>query len=1532
MRPKAALNEGRHLVIDPHVQGQHINVATWKTFCSNKIVTSRYTLWDFLPRQLAYQFSKIANIYFLLVAILQMIPNLSSTGRWTTIMPLAIFTMIAIAHEGYDDIRRYRQDKVENNKECRVLRVLRDNATQTSDGDGQKQEAPATSNSRSQRRKVSPYDLLVSLLPSKSQAASENASASVSNDDASHKDVSSAGTATAPPIDRKVGKQAMQVAVESDTDTSCSASMDSRSDRRVAIWQTIKWRDIKVGDFIELSDGEWVPADILVLHAPNDTGSCYVETAALDGETNLKLRQALHATNALCGTKEDLARFEAIIDTEPPNQDLYNFDGRIQLLDDKPPHPLSATQLLLRGSILRNTPYIYGYVIFSGEETKVRKNSSKRARTKAPRLQMYVNRAVIAVFTLLLTLSSIGIGLYVHFRQGRWSEIQALGSSHSPALTFFTYIILLNTLIPISLYVTLEIVKTVQASFIDNDLQMYHEASNTPASAQTCTINEELGQVSYLFSDKTGTLTDNVMVFRKMTVGGLSYQHDGQYKSATSTKVVDIPVLLPADGELATGTLTAAPPSLDQMYETRSTGSSTSVSPIHATANQCRILRASFSVARSPTLPETRQPASLTGPMSPPTVSTSPEGALDIITASPSVMNSVENEKGALQEKPPVVSTDFSGSGKTPHNPRERATLDLQHRHPRKHRKTLSSPSTQQLRTLAVHTASIPTFSDEAGDASHRHLMGHKRGKSSRIVDPELPPTSVLCAKLLTDIRSQHHQRTLFFLLSLSLCHTVVPNNDGGTGGQRRTYSASSPDEKSLISAAAELGFEVTRRTHSHITIESVYVANNEPIDYRVLSVIEFTSARKRMSIVCELPDGRILLICKGADSTVLDLLHKQHTGPTVTARKVSEAAPVANLGHRKAVSAIHGIAARKFAHRATASASHVEIDKLTDSLSVPSALWARHGSHSDDGTSPRSANAKRHAENKAKEPAAEPASSLESFGDHMHRMFAKSFAGVAGAFSDPLDHARFVQATIRDINRFATEGLRTLLYAHRFVTREEYEAWSQVYNAASSAINDRAEQIEEAANMIERDLTLTGATAIEDKLQEGVPETIEKIRRAGIKLWMLTGDKLETAINVGQSCRIIYADSITIVLVNNAGLKTQMEMARRDIRSGKACHPVVVLEGPTLASIEQDPVLTSLLIDIGVASESVICCRVSPAQKSHVVRLIKQRVQQSVTLAIGDGANDIVMIQEAHVGIGITGKEGMQAARAADYSIAQFRFLLRLMFVHGRWSYVRVSRFVLGTFYKNATFYLTQFFFQSYNGFSGTSLYESWSVTVFNTIFSCLPVIFVGVFEQDLSDTTLLNVPELYSHSQRHGSFNLPVFALWMLSAIYQSAVCFYIPVALDGSLVLNPWHSREYIQAEQLVGLSLTVYTCVVFVVTLRIAYLENRNWNLPTHIGAGLSIASWFIWLLLMNRLYSNSADAYSLFDVFYEVASTLKFWAVVVLTTSIAFIPVILGKLYLHYQFPSDVQIYQEMERRYKKEAATLIPNKVNATQI
>lgn len=296
-----------------------------------------------------------------------------------------------------------------------------------------------------------------------------------------------------------------------------------------------KWKDLKVGDVVKVEKDEYFPADLILLSSSYEEAMCYVETTNLDGETNLKLKQALDSTSNL-HDDSTFENFKGIIRCEDPNANLYAFVGSLEI--EEQPYPLSPQQLLLRDSKLRNTDYIYGVVIFTGHDTKVSQNSTAPP-SKRSKIERRMDKIVYLLFGLLIVMSFIGsifFGISTREdlqdgRMKRWylrpDETDIYNDPNKAAvsavLQFFTALMLYGYLIPISLYVSIEVVKILQSVFINQDIQMYHEETDKPAKARTSNLNEELGQVETILSDKTGTLTCNSMEFIKCSIAGVSY-------------------------------------------------------------------------------------------------------------------------------------------------------------------------------------------------------------------------------------------------------------------------------------------------------------------------------------------------------------------------------------------------------------------------------------------------------------------------------------------------------------------------------------------------------------------------------------------------------------------------------------------------------------------------------------------------------------------------------------------------------------------------------------------------------------------------------------------------------------------------------------------------------------------------------------------------------------------------------------------------------------------------------------------------
>ncbi|KAK2176219.1 hypothetical protein NP493_675g03060 [Ridgeia piscesae] len=470
-------------------------------------------------------------------------------------------------------------------------------------------------------------------------------------------------------------------------------------------------------------------------------------------------------------------------------------------------------------------------------------------------------------------------------------------------------------------------------------------------------------------------------------------------------------------------------------------------------------------------------------------------------------------------------------------------------------------------------------------------------------------------------------------------------------------------------------------------------------------------------------------------------------------------------------------------------------------------------------------------------------------------------------------------EVTMQHLEEFATLGLRTLCIATTDLSEATYSHWKEDYHQASTAIVDREKKVAAIAEKIEKNLTLLGATAIEDKLQDGVPESIDKLARAGIKIWVLTGDKQETAINIGFSSKLLK-QGMEIVVLNTDSLDETREELKKQQQPKRDGATALVVDGQTLEyalsyDCRQD------FITFAVECQAVICCRVSPLQKAELVELVKNHVK-AITLAIGDGANDVGMIQAAHVGIGISGVEGLQAVCASDYAISQFRFLTKLLLVHGAWNYSRVTKLILYSFYKNICLYVIEFWFAVVSGWSGQIVFERWIIGLYNVIFTAAPPLALGLFDRHSTVKNLLQCPALYEVSQNSTLFNVQIFWLWIINAVYHSVILFWMPVcALSHDIAFKDGKVGDYL------FLGNMVYTYVVITVCLK-AGLETSAWTMLSHLSIWGSIASWFLFLAVYSHMWPTFDLAPVMVGMDKYVFGCFLFWMMLLLVPFAALI--------------------------------------------
>ncbi|XP_071693969.1 phospholipid-transporting ATPase 6-like [Rutidosis leptorrhynchoides] len=1013
------------------------------------------------------------------------------------------------------------------------------------------------------------------------------------------------------------------------------------------VFDSKQWREVCVGDIVKVKKDEFFPADLLLLQSSYEDGMSYVETMNLDGETNLKVKRALQNLSFPIVDDDKSSHFKdfkATIRCENPNSNLYTFTGNLEY--DGHIHPLEPAQLLLRDSKLRNTEFVFGVAVFTGNDTKVMQNTTQ-SPSKRSKIELQMDKIIYLLFGLLIFISIVsasGFGLFVRNMVPFWWYLMPDVPGEDFDINNFlisglrhlvTALMLYGYLVPISLYVSIEAVKILQARFINNDLHLYDEVTGVPANARTSNLNEQLGQVDTILSDKTGTLTCNQMDFLKCSIAGCPY---GKRLSEV---------------ELAAAKQIAA-----QLESNDAESSSDDAA------------------------------------------------SLEAITI---------NDDGNVNKKETIKGFSFQDDRLQNGN-------------------WLKEPNADVI---------------------------------------------------------------LLFFRILAVCHTAIPEVNEKTG--ELTYEAESPDEGAFLVAAREFGFHFIKRTQNSVVVRERLSKDQEPVEkeYNILTLLDFTSKRKRMSVIVRDETGQILMFCKGADTIIFDRL-------------------------------------------------------------------ASNGK-------------------------------------------------------------MYLESTTKHLNDYGDAGMRTLALAYKKLEESEYSNWAEKFHKAQIASGpNREELLEELSDSMERELTLVGSTAVEDKLQKGVPECIDRLALAGLKIWVLTGDKMETAINIGFSCSLLRQGMKQICIVVDAemlaesgknvikeNILTQITNAAQMIQNKKDTRNspfALIIEGKTLTYALEDD-LKFQFLNLAVNCASVICCRVSPKQKALVVRLVKEGTGRT-TLGIGDGANDVGMIKEADIGIGISGVEGMQAVMASDFSIAQFRFLERLLIVHGHWCYKRISKMICYFFYKNITLALTLFYFEAETGFSGQMHYDDWYMLLYNVFLTSCPVLALGVLEKDICAEFCLQFPALYQQGPKNLFFDWYRIIGWLANGVYASFVIYLVNLK-----IFSPESFRKEGQTADMYVIGTAMFTSIIWVVNVQIFLISHYLTRVQLHTIWG-SIVVWY----LIVYIYGMMPVKWSSGNIYHQLTEVLgpahKFYLSTVFVTLLCNLPYLIHISYQRCYNPEDHHVLQEMKNLRK----------------
>lgn len=405
-----------------------------------------------------------------------------------------------------------------------------------------------------------------------------------------------------------------------------------------------------------------------------------------------------------------------------------------------------------------------------------------------------------------------------------------------------------------------------------------------------------------------------------------------------------------------------------------------------------------------------------------------------------------------------------------------------------------------------------------------------------------------------------------------------------------------------------------------------------------------------------------------------------------------------------------------------------------------------------------------------------------------------KIFVLCKGADSSVIEksiHSTNIQLVNRQINEFALVGWRTLVIAFKEIDQTQLDYYNSILRDAYNDISSQETKLNNAFDIIESNFIILGATGIEDRLQDDCAITLELLREAGIKVWVLTGDKTETAVNISQSCKH-FSKNMKNNLLTNLDKNEIVEKLKDLALINEKLSQSITIDGKTLSFIFDESNLKTQFLEICLKCDAVLCCRMSPKQKGQIVCLINESPGRPVTAAIGDGANDVSMIQEANVGIGIFGNEGRNAALSADFAISKFKHLKKAILFHGILYYTRVAILVQYFFYKNLAFVLCQFYYSFYHAFSGQNLFHTIVLNLFNITLSSIPILFYGLFEQRYNLSKFHQNSKLYKHLSKNRDLTIFQLAKWLLFGLWHSIVAFYstyfflnVSLDLDGHLV---------------------------------------------------------------------------------------------------------------------------------------------------
>ncbi|CAK9296422.1 unnamed protein product [Gordionus sp. m RMFG-2023] len=1161
---------------------------------------------------------------------------------------------------------------------------------------------------------------------------------------------------------------------------------------------------------------------MILLKTTEPNGSCFIRTDQLDGETDWKSRKAipycqnLINLNILPSSTISLSSKVDMIDSnisnagdsmakdgtlvmnvhiEPPRKDIHNFFGTFTAqLYTKPEdfHNITSSSSKLSKKISVSNPILpklvckenlnidftmwsscvlasegsaLGLVIYTGKESRNCMNSSQ-PRSKVGLTDLEINGFTKILFVSVLTLSIL---------------LMVLKGFSGPWYRYFVrFILLFSYIIPISLRVNMDLAKMAYAYMITKDKEM-------PGNVvRNTTIPEELGRIKYLFTDKTGTLTKNEMVFKRLYLGqtNRSFWPDTEGEISRQLKLAEAAYLFHlsnVNNMTKRVSTNVTQQSVLQTQNSQDSSKSLDSRAIEKNTGGHHLLSEIEAISPYDDLYETIKALCICNNVTPVFSQLSSSRNLDV---SNTIDIGIHSSPRSIRSKKSLFGWFhllFGFKSKRAQTDKTITTPSVNHR-----------MSTKQTGPMTYQDAVINNNNNNRDSLTESVLSNSTCDSTSQLISENRLNNSV-----------------------------IFRSTDGGTGGGNInnsfsinsissedgliTYQASSPDEVALVTWARKVGIRLIHRDTNSLKIMTPL---GRVESFKILKLIPFTSERKMMGLVVKQENTNVITYYfKGADSVISGL---------------AAASLDSNI--------------KNTFNRNQNTLSGFGCDKIA---------WnpEEHRRKRSDGVDNYNGNA-----------------------------------------FDWIDE---------ESGNLAREGLRTLVIGRVPLNTEEY-------NQLSADLESRRHDNDVIFNVPGGRLEVLGITGVEDKLQDGVPHALEMLRNAGIKIWMLTGDKLETAVCIAKSSHLVHRNQSLFIFQDihqNSSesiidIKERVHRELNTYRAMKECNNTpIVMTGPVLEICTR--YFEPEFMEAALEAHCVVICRASPTQKSRIVlrlpayfdsasrlgrgssktpKLVKGSIgnEKCRACAVGDGGNDVGMIQTAHVGVGIAGKEGKQASLAADFSLAQFSHLARLILVHGRYSYKRTAALSQFIIHRGLIISTMQAVFSAIFFFASVALYQGYLMIGYSTIYTMFPV-FSIILDRDVTPQTAMMYPELYKDLVKGRTLCYKTFFIWVLISIYQGSVI------MIGAFLL---FEDEFVHVVSITFTALIVNELLMVTLTV-------RRWKHWAVISAEtFSIAVYLLSLVIFRDHY---------FDRDFVLRSSLTFVWKVCVVTLVSCVPLVLFKV-------------------------------------